>query len=249
MNKKVLSLCLLLILWQILALITAREVILPYPIEVFNRIYELLLSSEFYTTVLTTLLRANIGFMIALLSGISIGFLAYFHTSVESFLSPILSLLQTIPQISYMIILIVWFEQTTCIMIIILLMTFPIVYHNVLTGLKHIDDSLMDVIHLYHHPMFFMIRHVYLPLIRPYIESAIDTILPFCLKVCVMAEVLIQAQKGIGAKLYFSRLNIDMTGVFAWTICLVLLLVIETKLVDKIMKHHKKKRLFTSKSK
>lgn len=231
MNKKCLSILFLIGIWQLLSMLTAREVLLPQPIHVFTRIYELLLSDKFYGTVATTLFRTNLSFLIALIGGIGLGLLASFHSHIEAFLSPILSFLQTIPQISYMIILLVWFDQFTCILIIILLMTFPIVYHNILTGMKNIDSSLIDIIRQYHHPLSFLIPKVYLPLIKPYIISAIDAILPLSLKIGVMAEVLIQTRTGIGAQLYFARLNIDMTGVFAWTICLVILLMLEVKIV------------------
>ncbi len=231
MNKKCLSIIVLIGIWQLLSMLTDREVLLPQPIHVFTRIYEMLLSGKFYGAVATTLLRANLSFLIALILGISLGLLAAFHSQIEAFLNPILSFLQTIPQISYMIILLVWFDQFMCILIIILLMTFPIVYHNILTGMKNIDVSLIDIIRQYQHPMPFLIFKVYLPLIKPYIYSAIDAILPLSLKIGVMAEVLIQTRTGIGAQLYLARLNIDMTGVFAWTICLVILLMLEVKIV------------------
>ena len=218
MNKKCLSIIVLIGIWQLLSMLTDREVLLPQPIHVFTRIYEMLLSGKFYGAVATTLLRANLSFLIALILGISLGLLAAFHSQIEAFLNPILSFLQTIPQISYMIILLVWFDQFMCILIIILLM-------------KNIDVSLIDIIRQYQHPMPFLIFKVYLPLIKPYIYSAIDAILPLSLKIGVMAEVLIQTRTGIGAQLYLARLNIDMTGVFAWTICLVILLMLEVKIV------------------
>lgn len=237
MNKKLISILVMIGIWQGLAILTNREVLLPQPIHVFNRIFELLLSSQFYKAVLITLFRSHLSFLLALLGGIITGLIAYFNKNIEAFLSPILTFFQTIPQISFMIVLIVWFDQFTCIIIIILLMTFPTVYHNVLTGLKNIDNSLKDIILLYYHPLPFTITKVYLPLIKPYIYSAIESILPLSLKVGVMAEVLIQARVGIGKELYFSRLNIDMTGVFAWTICLVAILMIEMTLVRKIVTH------------
>ena len=232
MNKKIVSIIIMIGVWQLLAFVAGREVIMPTPLHVFERVYHLLLSSNFYSTVFTTLFRANLSFLLALIFGIVFGLMAAFHSSIESFLSPILTFFQTIPQISYMIVLLVWFDQFMCIMIIILLMTFPVVYHNVLNGIKNIDSNLIDIIRQHYHPMPYLIRHVYLPLIKPYILTAIDTILPLSLKIGVMAEVLIQANKGIGAKLYYARMNIDMIGVFAWTICLVAILLLEIKIVN-----------------
>lgn len=237
MTKKTISVICLLGLWQIFSSIIANEIILPYPMDVFKQIVALCLTSKFYKTVFTTLIRANLGFIIALLSGITIGLIAGLNKSFREFIAPILTFLQTIPQISFMIILLVWFDQFMCILIIVFLMTFPIVYHNVTTGIDNIDDTLKDVILLYHQPLSYTIFHIYIPLIKSYIFSAILSILPLCLKIGVMAEVLIQASQGIGTQLYLARMNIDMISVFAWTICLVIILTLEVSIVKKLLRY------------
>ena len=38
----------------------------------------------------------------------------------------------------------------------------------------------------------------------------------------IMAEMFAQTRVGIGHELYFLRANLDITGVFAWTILIVL---------------------------
>lgn len=235
MSKKIYSIIILLALWQLLALIIAKDVLMPQPIDVFQQILHLLVTSKFYQTILLTLVRANLGFVIALISGITLGLIGGLNPSFKEFMQPIISFLQTIPQISFIIILLVWFDQFLCILIIIFLMTFPIVYHNVISGIANIDESLKDVICLYPQPLSYTIFHVYLPLIKPSIISAILSILPLSLKIGVMAEVLIQTRAGIGTQLYLARMNIDMISVFAWTICLVIMMTIEVSLVKKML--------------
>ena len=88
---------------------------------------------------------------------------------------------------------------------------------------------------LYPQPLSYTIFHVYLPLIKPSIISAILSILPLSLKIGVMAEVLIQTRAGIGTQLYLARMNIDMISVFAWTIYLVIMMTIEVSLVKKML--------------
>lgn len=240
MIKKSISIIILIGLWQLMAIITNRQIILPYPITVFERTIEILLSKDFYLAVFCTLFKANISIMIALICGIGIGLMASLNKAIEDIIGPIISIIQTIPQVSFMIIFLFWFDSFTCIMIIVILMTLPIVYNNVVSGINHIDSNLIDIIHLYHHSLSFNIKHVYLPLIKSYINAAIDTIVPLSLKVCVMAEVLIQSRIGIGAKLFYSRVVLDMVGLLAWTICLILVLLLEVKII-KIIRNIVKK--------
>ncbi len=77
-------------------------------------------------------------------------------------------------------------------------MILPVFYNNAVNGIKNISNDLNDVTILYHHPFKFNLIHVYLPLIKGYIVSAVETALPQSLKVGVMAEIFVSSNQGIG---------------------------------------------------
>lgn len=224
--KKAFPFIILIILWQLLAMIVNRSIIVPYPIDVFNIMIEYSLDISFYQSVGYTFLRVIVGLICSGFIGISFAFLAYHHKNIEAFLSPLVAFFQTIPQISYIIILLVWFNNLTALMIIIILMLFPIFYANCLNGLKGINQDLKDVIVLYHHTTFFNITKVYLPLIKHHINAAIDTCIPLSIKVAVMSEIFVSSTYGIGKQLYLARINIDTAAIFALTLYMVIIIEI-----------------------
>ena len=99
-----------------------------------------------------------------------------------------------------------------------------------------IDDTLNDVISLYHHSLSYNIVHVYIPLIKGYILSAISNTLPLSLKVGVMAEIFVSSAKGIGKQLYIARVNIDMVSIFAWILWMVIIILAITELSHMVVK-------------
>lgn len=224
--KKAFPFVILIILWQLLSMIVNRTVIIPYPIDVFNKMIQYALDISFYQSLVQTFLRIILGLICSSLIGISFAFLSYHHQKIEAFLSPLVAFFQTIPQISYIILLLVWFSNKTALMIIIIFMLFPIFYTNCLNGLKGIDQDLKDVIILYHHTTFFNITKVYLPLIKYHISAAIDTCIPLSIKVGVMSEIFVSTTYGIGKQLYLARINIDTTAVFALTFYMVIIIEI-----------------------
>ncbi|MCD7839647.1 MAG: ABC transporter permease subunit, partial [Erysipelotrichaceae bacterium] len=178
MKKKCLTCFTLIVLWQMTSLIVDKEVILPFPGHVFLRMLDYLTISSFYSAVMSTLLRIFISFMLAMLIGVSLGICAGLNHHVYELLEPIMALLQTIPQIGYILILLVWLNSLQALIVIVMLMILPLFYHNTVSGIQHIDRDLKDVITLYHHSLFFNLRYAYLPLISGYLASAVSTALP-----------------------------------------------------------------------
>lgn len=224
--KKFFPFFILLMIWQCLAMIINKTIIIPYPVDVLKMMIQYAQEPSFYLSMGHTLLRIILGLMISSLIGLGLAFMSYDHRNIEAFLSPVVAFFQSIPQISYIIILLVWFNSRTALMIIIVLMLFPIFYANCLNGLKGIDQDLKDVIILYHHTPLFNIIKVYLPLIRHHINAAIDSCIPLSIKVGVMSEIFVSSAYGIGKELYLARININTTAIFALTFYMVIIIEI-----------------------
>lgn len=224
--KKIFPFIILLMIWQCLSTAVNKTVIIPYPFDVLKTMIQYGQQPSFYLSMGHTLLRIILGLLISSFIGLTLAFMSYDHRNVEAFLSPIVAFLQTIPQISYIIVLLVWFNSRAALMIIIILMLFPIFYANCLNGLKGIDQDLKDVIILYHHTPLFNIIKVYLPLIRHHINAAIDSCIPLSIKVGVMSEIFVSSAYGIGKELYLARINIDTTAIFALTFYMVIIIEI-----------------------
>lgn len=242
MRDRVLSLILGILIWQIAAWSVGNEVILPMPSAVFLKILSLLSDMTFYQSVGVTFLRAHFGFLISLVTGIGFALLSFRFIMIERFLSLWVRFLQTIPQISFIILLLFWFDREMSILIVIFLMAFPLIYVQELEGLKGIEQDYMDIIDLYHHQWWYNLVKAFLPLTSVQIEGSILAGLPLALKVTVMSEVLNQAREGIGRALSMARVNIDMTSVFAWTIVLVAAVSIETEFIQFLFDQRRKKR-------
>ena len=125
MKRKIFTLICILGIWQGFSLLINKEVILPLPLVVLNKMFDLILQKDFY---LEAMGKAELfssffkSFVIALILGTILGIFSGLNKKVNDYLSPIISLLQTIPQIAYILILLVWFKSLTALIIIVLLM-------------------------------------------------------------------------------------------------------------------------------
>lgn len=236
MVKKSLSLLLLLLLWGIVAFSLQNEIILPNPLAVGQRILTLCQEPTFYRNLLSTFFRAHLAFIISAFVGGGLAIVCFRFKWVEMVVLPWIKCLQAVPQISFIILLLFWLNNEQSIMGVVFLMVFPLAYFNLLEALKTIEQDYLDIIVQAHQPWYFNLKKAYLPFASSGIQATLKGGLPLALKVTVMAEVLIHTQVGIGRALSMARANIDMIGVFAWTIVLVGLVGLETRGLSYLMK-------------
>ncbi len=225
MKHKIILITGVLLLWECLALYVHKEAILPFPQDVFLRMLYMLKDLSFYTTLLITLSHVII---VVLMSAILSFIVAYWGAQkpiVEEYVSPVLSFLQAVPNISFVILVLVWNSSLQTIYIVLFLVVFPLLYNNFIEGFKNIDQDLKDVILLYHPPLLYKFIHVYLPLIKPSVLSGIRSSLSLGVKVAVMAEILVALPYGVGRAIQYARIQVDMIGVFAWTLWLILMIL------------------------
>ena len=139
---------------------------------------------------------------------------------------PILLLTRSVPNISYIIVILLWFGSESSAAIVSFLIIFPTIYSSLYSGLQHMDENLKRVVQLYPESRWYLLRRVYLPLLSSSIQASLSNGISLTFKVGVMSEIMGQVPMGIGRQMNLCRLTSDMTGVFAWTGWIILILLL-----------------------
>lgn len=216
----------LFLIWWLLAAMMDNDFIIPYPLDVIRLMLAQLTMSSFYENLIYTLFRSWGGLCVAFIIAGSCAFLAYQFKLFHDLFYPLLLLMRSVPNISFIIVILLWFGSDSSAAIVSFLIIFPTIYANIYSGLNHIDSNLIKVVQLYPKKTSYKIRHVYLPLLGSSIQASLSNGMSLTFKVGVMAEILGQVQIGIGRQMNLCRLTSDMTGVFAWTGWIILILLI-----------------------
>lgn len=225
--------------WEIFALWMKNDWLIPYPMDVLSTMGQQMASASFYETISYTLLRSSTGLAFAFVLALITSYMSYQHKTFKDLFYPVLLLTRSVPNISYIIIILVLFSRESSVAIICFLILFPTLHSTLYSGFQHIDPNLKNVLRLYPESLKYRICHVYLPLLRASIESSIANGISLAFKVGVMAEIIGQVQYGIGRQLNLCRISFDMTGIFAWTGWIIFLLVMLESII-KILYTQKK---------
>lgn len=228
--KRAAAIAFTLVLWQAAAMALSQRLLLVSPIQVAVRLGSLLLEGSFWRTVLYSFLRIEAGFLLGLFAGAVLAAAAARFSLLEILIWPFMTAVKSVPVASFIILSLIWLGASGLSVFISFLMVLPIVYFNVLEGMKSTDRKLLEMAEVFAIPWGRRMRYLYLPQVKPFLLSACRTALGISWKAGIAAEVIGIPDGSIGERLYEAKIYLDTADLFAWTLVIVLLSALFEKL-------------------
>lgn len=225
----------LLMLWQLGAMKIDAAYILPTPIQIMQKLWELrkiLFTVHLPATMLVTL----IGLAISLVFGLALAVLMDVSPFWQKALYPVVVASQTIPTTTIAPLFVLWFGYGiwSKILVTILITFFPITI-TVYDGLRSAKVEMAELLMTYGASKKDIYLKVKVPCALPYFFSAIKMAIPMSIIGAAIGEWL-GAQAGLG---YFSRrmmTQLDGAGVFAPIVLLSVTAMLTVALVSLLEK-------------
>lgn len=225
-NKKTLgrigAVLLTLLIWQLFAMLLNEGLLLASPLQVIARLFSLWGEPGFFEALLFSASRIVGGFLLGFAAGVILAVLAGRFPVLETLLWPFVVSIKSIPVASFIIISLIFFTSRQLSVFISFLMVFPVIYANVLEGIKSTDPKLMEMAKLYGLSWKKRLFYIHLPQLKPFLFSACSVALGLAWKSGVAAEVIGIPGGSIGEKLYQAKIYFDTADLFAWTVIIVL---------------------------
>lgn len=218
-----LSIVISIILWKIFSLWVGKSIIIPSPEETWSALIEIIKNPQFNIAVYNTLRRIIIGFAFTFTLSVILGMAAGFYSPVYYILKPIVTVFKAVPTMAVILLAIIWLESEVAPILVGFLVTFPLLYQNVVQGIINIDTQLIEMAKVYKISKIKMIKDIYLPSIKSYLLAGISTALGLTVKIVIAAEVLSQPRISIGTSFQMEKSNLNTPGVFAWSIIAILI--------------------------
>lgn len=203
-----------LMIWQMAALGMDAAYILPSPVQVVQKLWDL--RGPLFTAHLpATMQVVAIGLIISIVLGMALAILMDASPVAEKALYPLVIASQTIPTTALAPLFVLWFGYTiwSKVLVTVLITFFPITI-TVFDGFRSVRTEMKDLMFCMGadtRQMFFKLK---IPAILPYFFSALKMAVPLSVIGAAIGEWL-GAQSGLG---YFSRrmmTQLDGAGVFA----------------------------------
>ncbi len=220
----------LLFLWQLGAMRVNAAYILPTPVQILRRLWEL--REPLFTVHLpATMAVTGLGLLISLALGLGLAVAMDWSPLLQKCLYPVVVASQTIPTTAIAPLFVLWFGYGiwSKVLVTVLMTFFPITI-TVCDGFRSARVEMVELLQTYGAVRWDIFRKIKIPCALPYFFSAVKMAVPISIIGAAIGEWL-GAQSGLG---YFSRrmmTQLDGAGVFAPILLLSAVAMLATALV------------------
>ena len=215
------SLLLLLIAWQVLALLFPSR-LLPGPVDVALQVVDLAINGKLLPDLGKTLVRAITAFAVALALGTAIGIVLGRSNVADRLFSSWVVVGLNIPAIVIAIVLYIWLGLTEFALILaVILNKLPLVVTTIREGVRSFDPAYDDLGRAFRMPFPRRLRLIFLPQLMPFVLAAARTGLSLIWKIVLVFEVL-GSDGGVGLRIAYFFQFFDIKGILAYTAAFIL---------------------------
>ena len=236
MKKKMIIIFIWILIWQGLAVLISNSILFAGPYETAVALWHMLGDHLFYLSIGSSILRIMLGILAGAFLGTICGAVAYKFRLFKDFIGPFVSVIKSIPVASFIIIILIWTGNKNVSFFITALVSFPLVYIQILNRLLGIDKAILELAACYKVGLLKRIRYIYLKELREGLRLAMELAIGMGFKSGTAAEVIGQPLNSIGNNLYRAKINLDTDRLFAWTVTIVVISYVIEKVVSYILK-------------
>lgn len=236
----------LILVWFIVSkVVDVDNMILPGPQDTFSETIELLKQKATYDALLFSLGKLALGFTISFGLAFVLGLIVHDNQNLYNFFVPIITFFKSVPTATFVFFFIVLSGVENASMLVVVTVTFPILYEAVVSSFKHTNKEIVEASQLDGANKLDSLLRVQLPNGLPYIFLGIVSSFSLAFKVEIMSEVIMGYTKGgLGALIKGSQIidPTNLTTMFAYSLIAVVLMIVITIAVN-ILKSYLSKRL------
>ena len=234
-GERLLSVAAWLVVWELVARAIDSRIVLVGPLEVLGRLVGLALTAEFWASVGVSLGRVLVGLVAGVVLGVVLAAIGSVWRPVRALLAPVVGAMKAVPVASFVILVLMWVSSSELSIVIALVMAFPIVYTNVLEGIRQTDGGLLEMAQVFGLGPLERARLVYLPEVLPYLRAALSLALGLSWKAGIAAEVIGLPDLTVGEHLYDAKVYLDTPDLLAWTVAIVCVSVVLETVLSRVL--------------
>lgn len=223
-----------LLIWQFASMMTGLELLLASPVAVLKTIMNMLVSQQFYVTLMHSMINIGTGLMAGIVFGVILGIFAAKYKLIAEFIEIPLQLMKALPVAAFIILLLMWFGSKNVSRIISAMVVIPMVVTGVTDGIKNTDIKLIQMARVYNMSTFNRFRYIYMTGVYPYLSSQLKIALGMCFKAGISAEIIGLVSNTIGTSMYYAKMYLLSSELFAWSIVIILVSLLVEKIILKI---------------
>jgi NitT/TauT family transport system permease protein len=215
---KLLALAAFLLFWQMLvSVFGVKAFIIPSPFKTLAALLDPAVATRYNWPqhIGATVTAVLASFCVTAAAGVLVALVITWSSAMRRIITPILTLLNSLPKIAFAPLFLVWFGYGLVpnIVIAVLIAFFPVII-NTATGLNAVEQDLLDLVRYLHASKAQVFLRIRIPNSLPYIFSGFRISSTLCVVGTIVGE-FVASDRGLGYLLKDSQAMIDTPPMFA----------------------------------
>lgn len=207
--------------------------IVPAPGEVFSRVVAITMSGEAFTNFASSIGKIAVGFALAMVGGLVIGFVMGRSSFMTSYFSLPLFVIGNMPGLTYAVFgLLIFGVGATGPIVVSALVALPFIAMNVAEGVRSVDGKLLDMCRAFERNRTDIARHLYLPALVTFVFAGVRYGFAMAWKVEALTEVF-GARDGVGFMIRRAYQEFQVDDMLAWTMLFIVAMI----LIERALAH------------
>ncbi len=212
-----------LLIWLLGSVLMNKDLILPSPIVVFQVLGKLFLAAATWIAAIHTLWKVALSLLLVLIIGITLGLILGSLRVLHEMTRPIVLVVQAVPVISWLsIVIFTWGISWQGPVFITFFTLLPTAILTTIAGVHSLDRNLLEMARVYRVKPYKTLRYIYLGSLFPFIIAILEICIGQAWKVVLVSEFLV-GDNGLGVQIAWARQLFNIPGVYAYTLCGVIL--------------------------
>jgi NitT/TauT family transport system permease protein len=229
------------VLWHFLSL-GRKTLIFPSPYEVLLSLVSIIRSNIFVPVIGNTVKAVFLSFAMALIPALIFGISGKIVPAIYNVMDRISAVTRSIPTVAIILMALLLLPVSLTPLIICFFVVFPVLYTNIAEGLVSVDGRLLEMAKSYRIKKRKIITDIYIPSLRTFLIAGTRSALGLSFKIIVTAEVFNFVNSNtIGAQMYMHKIQIDLAGIIAWTIVVVIISLLFDLVLKKLFERSEAK--------
>ena len=211
--------------------------LVPTPLQVALKFWELLTTQKLWLDMLTSVQRVTVGLLLGISLAVPVGFLLGWYRPARTLIDPLINFFRSLPPIALIPLVIVYFGIDEMAKIVMLF------YAAFFSGVIVMYEGILQT-----HPLFIRVartlgasdgeifRRVIVPLALPHVLTALRVALGVCWATLVASE-LIAAQRGLGAVIQNASNYFQIDTIYVGIISIGLVALVMDRCLRAIASH------------
>lgn len=209
------------LVWAIACFAVKNEYVIPSIESTVAEFISLIADSFFWQSFLSSLLRTIFAFLISFILGGLFAVISTVFKPIGRLIKPIIAIFRTLPTMAVILLILIWSSPTFAPVIVAILVLFPLIYSQFITGIESIDEGVYKALKIFNVSKKDRIFKILIPQVAPSVFLNVGANLSFSIKLIVSAEVMAYTFKGLGGMMKLANAYVNPARLMALTLVAV----------------------------